>query len=150
MANQFDYYDMITGEKKKLPTFPFYARLHKIESPYRFIFYADGTNHLNQERKFPFIIECYRNIKGEEFHWNHLNRYFPIVEKIEFGGKKSKAVLKDLKVTLNGLEASFGPRKGHKEEFFAGYTDIPCTETYGNQKKINFLLFLERHNLMKT
>lgn len=148
-VNNFDFFNFITGEMKRLPTIPNNVKLHKIKNPCSFLFYADGTDHINNDRKFPFIIECGCNEKGEEFYMNQLTRYFPLNKEVKIGGKTT-AALKDVKITLNGIEASFGPIEGIRGDFYAGYTNIPITKTNYDIDQNQFIITLEGTQLQNS
>jgi hypothetical protein len=142
LSNGYDFYNMLTGERRILPTSIYYVTLYKIKNWNRYLFCADGTDSVTGNRAFPFIIECQRHEDGAEFIMNKMIRYYALSESVEFG-RRVKATLIDLRISLNGIECAFGPMKGYEGNFFAAYTDIPSTKTAYNEEKHQFIITFE-------
>lgn len=140
----FYFFDLVTGEKQVLNTGFYFARLHKIKSPNWYLFHADGTISEYTAKDFPVLIECSRIEEGEKFRSEFKARYLPLHEKAELGSK-SNTVVKDVKVTIQGIEISFGPMKGHEMMFHAAFSDIPVTKTAYDKDKHQFII-----HFMKT
>jgi len=140
----FSFFDLVTGEKQILSTGSYFAQLHKIKSPNWYIFYADGTISEYYAKDFPVLIECSRMEEGEKFRREFKARYLPIHEGAEFGSK-SNTVIEDIKVSIQGIEISIGPMKGHEDKFYAAFTDIPVTKTSYKKEKHQFII-----HFMKT
>lgn len=140
----FYFFDLVTGEEQVLNTGLYFARLHKIKSPHWYIFYADGTISEYCAKDFPVLIECSRIEDGEKFRGEFKARYLPLHEKAELGSK-SNTIVKDVKVTLQGIEISFGPMEGHEGMFYAAFSDIPVTRTAYDKENHQFII-----HFMKT
>jgi len=142
VSNRYDFYNMLTGERQHLPTSIYYVTLYKIKHWNRSLFSADGTNGINGDRAFPFIIECQRHEDGVEFKMDKMTRYYGLSKSVEFG-RKVKATLIDLRISITGIECGFGPMKGYEGNFYAAYTDIPSTKTAYNEEKHQFIITFE-------
>jgi len=130
-ANKFELFNLRTGDADILPTIPNYTKLAEIRSENEFVFFADGTNSEYGGRQFPFIIECRRSYENTgfdgDFSTHIINRYFTVDEAADFGDKENE-VIKDIRITLNGIEMLFGPMKENDMGFYAAYTSIPRTK----------------------
>lgn len=133
-ANSFHWYNLATGDMDILPVKPHYCKLEKIVHENHITFLADGTNHINHAKVFPFSIECRKDEDDEDFRAYYRDKYFKINEATEFGQKENE-VISNVKVTLNGIEILFEPIKGKEGEFYAGNTTIPPTEISYNTEK---------------
>lgn len=140
----FYFFDLATGEKQILGTGFYFARLHKIKSPNWYLFHADGTISEYNAKDFPVLIECSRMEEGEKFRSEFKARYLPIHEGAELG-RGSHEVIEDVKVTIQGIEISFGPMEGHEMMFYADFSDIPVTRTSYDEDKHQFII-----HFMKT
>ncbi|WP_202711314.1 hypothetical protein [Sporosalibacterium faouarense] len=144
-ANKFELYDLETGDKDILPTYPYYVSLEKIKNENDFIFSANGTNHISSHREFPFKIECIRygkNIdRDDDFTMNRKKAYFNLNESVEFGAK-GKENITDIRMTLEGIQVLFGPMEGYELNFYAGDTMLPHIEISYNEENNQFILKL--------
>lgn len=128
LANQFDFFDLGSGEHYRMPTSDLYVDLYKIYSYWRIVFHATGRNHNTPTRGVPSIVECTRPAPGTPFRAQHKKRVFPVASEIEFG-MKAHAVVFDARITVHGIEVAFGPQEGFEQHFYAGHSDIPVTHT---------------------
>jgi hypothetical protein len=140
----FYFFDLVSGEKQFLNTDFYFAQLQKIKSPYSYTFYADGTVSEYDAKDFPLSIECNRIEEGAPFKAEFKARYLRINEETEFG-RRSNIMILDVKVTIQGIEISFGPMKGYEDTFYADFSDIPVTKTAYNKEKHQFII-----SFMKT
>lgn len=142
----FHLFDLVSGEKQILPTGVDYVRLHKINGPNEFIFLGDGRNSETIAVDFPFVLTIRRYTDGTDFGGTFREerqpRYIPVRESVEFGCK-SPAVVLDVKVTIQGLEISFGPMEGFEGDFYADFTNIPVTKTEYHEKEHHFMIIFK-------
>lgn len=149
LANSFYWFNLKTGDKDILPTGPNYAKLEKIVNEDNIYFTADGRNHINGYRAFPFYIYAhrFRDDPDSEFDFRRSNqlRYLNLDEKVTFG-KVGPASMADVKVTFDGIAVLFKPAKGHEADFFADYTGIPTTKTF-QKNAASFVITFEHTGL---
>jgi len=138
-ANRFELFNLETGTRAILPTSIFNVRLKEIIDENDFVFFADGTNGIDLQVFFPFILECQRNDARESFCATHKPAYLPIGQDSSFGNKKNEVLL-SIKVTLEGVEILFGPMKGKEGEFWADYFSIPVAHTTYVAEKGQFII----------
>lgn len=145
LANRFVLYNLRTGDKDVLPTYPYYVKFEKIESENRIIFINEGTNHISPHREFPSKIICIRDEENpnreDDFLVSSIEKklYFKLDRSVNFG-LKGKEVIKDIRVTLTGIEVLFEPVEGYESDFYAGDTMLPVTETSYDEKNKEFIL----------
>lgn len=131
LANHFTLYDLKTGDKDILPSGIDFIESANIINENNIILYANGTNSESEAQSFPFEIDCMRgaeniNVDGD-FNPTYKDIKFPINKQISLKGKR-KEVITDIRITVNGLQACFGPQGGTEESFNADYVDIPATD----------------------
>lgn len=136
-ASRFELFNLETGTRTILPTSIFNVRLKEIVSENDFVYFADGTNGIDLQVFFPFILECQRNDAREPFCAAHKPAYLPIGQESSFGNKKNEVLL-SIKVTLEGVEILFGPMKGKEGEFWADYFSPPVAHTKYSAEKNQF------------
>ncbi len=107
LANRFDLYNLETGEKDILPTAPYYVSLPEIVNEYRFVFLADGRNHISSHRDFPFLIECRMDriepIYGTRFSYKYKPMYFSLAHEVEFGFLKNQ-IISEIAIRPNNIK----------------------------------------------
>jgi hypothetical protein len=130
---------LVSGEKQPLFTNFYFAQLQEIRDPYCYIFHADGTVSEYDAKDFPLLIECSRVEEGAPFKSEFKARYLRVDEETEFG-RRSHILILDVKVTVQGIEISFGPMKGHEDMFYADFVDIPVTKTSYKKEKNQFTI----------
>ena len=132
LANRFDWYNLKTGDKDTLPTVPYYVTLEEIVDQEQVLFYADGRNHINGYRAFPFTVKSIRdqeNLGSEgDFRQEYWRKYLPLDREARFGGGGRKAI-GDVRISFDGLEVLFEPVPGLEAEFFATRSRISSTKT---------------------
>lgn len=130
----FELYNLDTGEIDKIQTqYHVTFEKMKITDDWKEItFFADGRNIHNAFNDFPFTIKAYKKENG--FVTEKETRYLPLSEQAVFGSK-GKEVIKDIIITMQGLQVAFGPIPGTEDRFFAAYIDIPRTRTAYDEEK---------------
>jgi len=138
-ANRFELFNLETGIRAILPTGIFVVQLKAIISENDLIFFAKGTNAIDLQVFFPFILECQRNDAREPFCATRKPAYLSIGQDSSFGNKKNEVLL-NIRVTLEGVEILFGPMKGKEGEFWADYFSIPVASTKYAADKNQFII----------
>lgn len=115
LANSFYWFNLKTGDKDILPTGPNYAKLEKIVNEDNIYFTADGRNHINSYRSFPFFIYAHRlrDDPNSEFDFarSNLLRYLNLDEKVDFG-RGGSATMADVKILWTDLRFYLSLPKG--------------------------------------
>ncbi|MCH4890164.1 hypothetical protein EZV73_21465 [Acidaminobacter sp. JC074] len=93
-------------------------------------FIMAGKHHESDFQGIPYVLECRRGIiEGKETFFSERKDYLiPLSESIEFGNKDNHQ-LRDIIVTLEGLQVLFGPKDENDPMYFAAYTNVPVTQT---------------------
>lgn len=130
--NFFELYNLKTSDCDTLPTLPYKVSLSEIISENNIEFMSDGDNYESSVKTFPFKIKCFRtaeNTNGNlDFYALREAAYLP-TDTIVTLGKDIKAVISDVKTSLNGVEILFSPADKDDTSFFADETNIPLTDT---------------------
>lgn len=111
------------------------------------MFTTDGIFTGTGQKFFPKIVECRREqeVPGYEndFHQILKNFYLPIDQGFDMGSKCYE-IIRDVKVSLKGVEVLFGPMKGHEVDFYAGdNAPIPHTITSYNKSESQLIIEFE-------
>ena len=138
-ANRFELFNLETGTRAILPTGIFDVQLKAIASENDLVFFAKGTNAVNLQVFFPFILECQRNDAREPFCATRKPAYLSIGQESSFGNKINEVLL-NIRITLEGVEILFGPMKGKEGEFWADYFSIPVARTKYAADKNQFII----------
>ena len=143
IAPRFWFFDLETGEKQRINTEIYYTQILEIWAPQRLIFRADGTNHLNGDRSFPFLMELEQYQPGEDFQSRIIPLYLPLEESVNFG-QAGSAELIDFTLTMNGLEVCFGPQKDTEGgKFFKAFPSVPRTTTKYDKENHQFTIIFK-------
>lgn len=142
-ANRFTLYDLKTGDKDILPSGDNFIDSAKIIDENKVILYAKGTFSESALHVFPYEIHCSRGAENNNSQGDFIPTYkyvaFPINKQISLKGK-DKEEIKDILITVNGLQVCFGPQSGNNESFNADYLDIPTTDIAYNETAGEFSL----------
>jgi hypothetical protein len=139
-VNNFDFYNLETGDWDRLFNDLDYMILLNIKNENELVFLSNGLNNESGFHGFPYIVKFIRYEENPEYDFGFKRikekAYFQLYESILFGNK-GDAVISDLKITLDGIEVLFKPQVGKEAGFYADYTNIPVTKTAYNKKRIN-------------
>lgn len=134
---------MKTGDKDILPSSADFIDSAKMIDENNIILYAKGTSSESAWQVFPYEIDCTRGAENNnsegDFIPTYKNVVFPINKQISLKGK-DKEEIKDILITVNGLQVCFGPQSGNNESFNADYLDIPTTDISYNETAGEFSL----------
>jgi hypothetical protein len=140
-ASYFELFNLETGTRAGLPTGSSHVRLKKIVDENMFVFFADGTNSVNSQVFFPFLIKCCRDDEQGAFSASQEPAYLAVGQEASFGDCEGEQ-LAELKLTTEGLEAIFDPVINH-----GAYEDIPPTRTSLVKDKGLFLISFRQASL---
>lgn len=119
----YGWYNLVTGDKDVLPTFPYNAKLKEIRNENDIVFTTDGVIEPIGAKYFPKIVECcrFQEVLGSEndFYQTLEKFYLPIDQGFDMGTEAHETI-RDIKVSLEGAEVLFGPMKGHEIDFYSG------------------------------
>ena len=140
-ASYFELFNLETGTRAGLPTGSSHVRLKNIVDENTFVFFADGTNSVNSQVFFPFLIKCCRDDEQGAFSASQEPAYLAVGQEASFGDCEGEQ-LAELKLTTEGLEAIFDPVINH-----GAYEDIPPTRTSLIKDKKLFLISFKQASL---
>lgn len=113
--------------------------------PNRFVWYNLCTGDCYIQ-SVPCYIDCRRSMENTNCEYDFLStyrdKYFKKEELITFGNK-TQEVIEDMRITLNGIEFSFGPQAGTEAMFHAGTTTPPIINTSFLQEENIFIIEFE-------
>lgn len=141
IANHFTLFDLKTGDRDVLPGGINFLDSAKIIDENNIILYSKGTNSESDRQVFPFEIDCTRgtenSVSDGDFVPSYKDIKFPIDKHIYLKGK-SKELINDIRVTLNGIQICFGPQDINDVNFYADYTDTPSFDISYDKKAGEF------------
>lgn len=127
IANDFDWWDMNTGQQYILAGRPFYMQLEQVLSADEVVFLASGDD-ISSDVGFPYYIDAKRPNPNSQFTTTDKTAFFPVDTKVSFGDHKVEVVSK-VTASSAGVAMGFAPIKGYEGDFAAGSYGAPQTTT---------------------
>lgn len=140
--DSYGFYNTKSNEFHVIPSDLMFVDSYEIINENHIIMHLSGANSESGYHIPPYSIDCRKTVLEDGkigFTGTQKILYHTLDESISFGGKENHK-LKDIIVTLRGVQLAFGPQDNNDVGYFAAYTICPYTETSYNVNDREFII----------